>query len=177
MQMKFGQSPLQIVDNLKISGNFICQLLQHFQNFTYYISYYTHSERWLFPQTALSDWRQSLSFVNWAQDFVYDLNETQFCAKSIKVLGGFPRPWSRSVLLSTSDIFAQTQPSKLYQNFLIIQHLKHYAQPKCTALFLCQILRLSSSLHLFFRIPKAVLYLDPNFFRRTTGYCLGTSKP
>ena len=46
-----------------INDNFIYQLLQHFQNFTFYISYYAHSEQWLFPQTPLTDWRRSLSSV------------------------------------------------------------------------------------------------------------------
>lgn len=32
------------------------------------------------------------------------------------------------------------------------------------------------SLYLFFRIRKTVLYLEPIFSRRTTGYCLGTFK-
>ena len=93
--MNFGYSPVlpslnwQVADNLKLSGNFIYQLLQHFQNFTFYISYYTRSQRRLFPQTALTDWRRSLSSVNLAQDFAYDLDEAQFYARSIKVLCDF----------------------------------------------------------------------------------------
>ena len=94
----------------------------------------------------------------------------------MKVLGGFPRSWSRSVLLSTCDIFAQRQPS------LTLSELRHYSasqtktQPRCSVPFLCQILTLSSSHHLFFRISKAVLYLEPSFSGRPTGYCLGTFK-